>query len=181
VASDADRLLDALIDIYDDARNNAPEDRCYVEGAWSETLAEARLYIATRDTATRAQAPDLAADPLAILMHHAADECMSPDQRELFDQLGGGDNDSDVYERLFRCVLKRAPRAQAPDSAVDARDAARYRWLSKRVVITDGSTPGLMVITVVDDGVETTNEFLDEFTEPAIATSAHATNKDTHD
>ncbi|WP_321789359.1 hypothetical protein [Burkholderia pyrrocinia] len=28
-------LLAALIDIYDDQRNNAPEERCYVEGAWS--------------------------------------------------------------------------------------------------------------------------------------------------
>lgn len=64
---------------------------------------------------------------------------------------------------------RRAARATAPS---DVKDAARYRWLSKRVVITDGSTPGLMVITVVDDGAETTNEFLDEFTEQAIAVSA---------
>jgi hypothetical protein len=51
----------------------------------------------------------------------------------------------------------------------DAQDAARYRWLSKLVVITDGSTPGLMVITAVDDGIEYGNQFLDEFTEPALA------------
>jgi hypothetical protein len=62
----------------------------------------------------------------------------------------------------------RADKAAAEIEAL-REDAERYRWLSKRVVITDGSTPGLMVITVVDDGVETTNEFLDEFTEPAIA------------
>jgi hypothetical protein len=42
------------------------------------------------------------------LMHAAADECMSPDQRNLFDQLGFGDKDCDIYARLFRCVLKRA-------------------------------------------------------------------------
>ncbi|MDN7988976.1 hypothetical protein QZM97_02685 [Burkholderia orbicola] len=39
-------LLAALIDIYDDERNNAPEDRCYVEGAWSEVLGEARALLA---------------------------------------------------------------------------------------------------------------------------------------
>lgn len=38
-------LLAALIDIYDDERNNAPEDRCYVEGAWSEVLSEARALL----------------------------------------------------------------------------------------------------------------------------------------
>ncbi|UJH75015.1 hypothetical protein L0U95_24060 (plasmid) [Burkholderia cenocepacia] len=38
-------LLAALIDIYDDERNNAPEDRCYVEGAWSEVLGEARALL----------------------------------------------------------------------------------------------------------------------------------------
>jgi hypothetical protein len=39
-------LLAALVDIYDDGMNNAPEDRCYVEGAWKETLDEARAYLA---------------------------------------------------------------------------------------------------------------------------------------
>lgn len=39
-------LLAALIDIYDDERNNAPENRCYVEGAWSEVLGEARALLA---------------------------------------------------------------------------------------------------------------------------------------
>lgn len=39
------------------------------------------------------------------LMHEAADECMSPDQRDLFDKIGEGD--PDVYARLFRCATKR--------------------------------------------------------------------------
>jgi len=32
----------ALVDIYDDAINNAPEHRCYVDGAWNEELDKAR-------------------------------------------------------------------------------------------------------------------------------------------
>ncbi len=40
------KLLAALIDIYDDERNNAPEDRCYVEGAWTEVIDEARAMLA---------------------------------------------------------------------------------------------------------------------------------------
>ncbi|OXI42443.1 hypothetical protein CFB84_24855 [Burkholderia aenigmatica] len=39
------KQLAALIDIYDDERNNAPEDRCYVEGAWTEALTEARALL----------------------------------------------------------------------------------------------------------------------------------------
>jgi hypothetical protein len=39
-------------------------------------------------------------------MHAAADECMSPEQPEAFDEIGK--LDPDVYARLFRCVLKRA-------------------------------------------------------------------------
>jgi hypothetical protein len=112
--------IDAVLAAVD--RMCMPLDESRLSGVTAQEdarcMALIRDYVlATRDTATRAQAPDLAADPLAILMHHAADECMSPDQRDLFDKLGSGDNDSDVYERLFRCVLKRAPGAQAPDSA----------------------------------------------------------------
>jgi hypothetical protein len=51
------------------------------------------------------------------LMHAAADECMSPDQRDLFDQLGYGDKECDVYARLFRCILKRASTALTTGSA----------------------------------------------------------------
>ncbi|MEB2554089.1 hypothetical protein [Burkholderia cenocepacia] len=53
-------LLAALIDIYDDERNNAPEDRCYVEGAWSEVLGEARaLFVPLPDPArVAAESPD---------------------------------------------------------------------------------------------------------------------------
>ena len=42
----------ALIDIHDDAMNNAPEHRCYVDGAWKEELDETRaLLTITRDAA----------------------------------------------------------------------------------------------------------------------------------
>ena len=51
------KLLAALVDIYDDGMNNAPEDRCYVEGAWKETLDEARAYIATRAALATTGAP----------------------------------------------------------------------------------------------------------------------------
>jgi hypothetical protein len=39
----------ALVDIYDDAMNNAPEDRCYVDGAWKEELDKARAIIAATE------------------------------------------------------------------------------------------------------------------------------------
>ena len=40
------KLLAALIDIHDDGTNNAPEHRCYVEGAWNDVMDEARAYVA---------------------------------------------------------------------------------------------------------------------------------------
>jgi hypothetical protein len=43
----AHSMLAALIDIYDDAQNNAPEHRCYVESAWGECLRDARALLAT--------------------------------------------------------------------------------------------------------------------------------------
>lgn len=43
----AHSLLAALIDIYDDERKYAPEDRCYVEEAWPETVKLAREFLAT--------------------------------------------------------------------------------------------------------------------------------------
>jgi hypothetical protein len=54
---------------------------------------------------------ELQRDPAATIshaerMHAAADECMSPEQREAFDEIGK--LDPDVYARLFRCVVKRA-------------------------------------------------------------------------
>lgn len=41
-------LLEALIDIYDDEQNNAPEDRCYAEVAWSATLTDIRAFLADK-------------------------------------------------------------------------------------------------------------------------------------
>ncbi|MGT2472003.1 hypothetical protein [Paraburkholderia terrae] len=46
----------ALIDIYDDAMNNAPEDRCYVDGAWKEELDKARALLS--DSATASDSAD---------------------------------------------------------------------------------------------------------------------------
>jgi hypothetical protein len=51
----AHKLLAALLDIHDDGTNNAPEDRCYVEGAWKETLDDARAYLATSPQSTATQ------------------------------------------------------------------------------------------------------------------------------
>lgn len=48
-AERASTLLEQIIDIYDDGTNNAPEHRWYVEGAWSEVLAEARASIAAKE------------------------------------------------------------------------------------------------------------------------------------
>jgi hypothetical protein len=45
-------------------------------------------------------------EPMFKLMHAAADSCMSPDQRKHFDAMG--DNDRDVYARLFRSIMKQA-------------------------------------------------------------------------
>lgn len=36
----------ALIDIYDDGMNNAPEDRCYADGAWREEIDGTRALLA---------------------------------------------------------------------------------------------------------------------------------------
>lgn len=46
-------------------------------------------------------------EPLIKLMHAAADECMDPHQRNLFDELGEDGRDLNVYVRLFRCIIKR--------------------------------------------------------------------------
>lgn len=43
----AQSMLAALIDIYDDTQNNAPEHRCYVESAWGDCLRDARALLAT--------------------------------------------------------------------------------------------------------------------------------------
>lgn len=54
-AATALSLLDALIDIYDDTENKAPEHRCYVEGAWEECLSEARAFLAAPGAAIAAR------------------------------------------------------------------------------------------------------------------------------
>ncbi|KVN25595.1 hypothetical protein WJ63_15810 [Burkholderia pyrrocinia] len=57
------KLLAALIDIYDDERNNAPEDRCYVEGAWTEVVDEARATLLAAPQPAQADAPAEAREP----------------------------------------------------------------------------------------------------------------------
>ena len=46
-APNAHNMLAALIDIYDDAHNNPPEHRTYIESAWGDVLREAREFLAT--------------------------------------------------------------------------------------------------------------------------------------
>jgi hypothetical protein len=80
----------------DIARKNAREKIWLLEGY----LLKQRLYEASQQ---RGQA---SAATQAERMHAAADECMSPEQRKAFDEIGK--LDPDVYARFFRCVLKRA-------------------------------------------------------------------------
>jgi hypothetical protein len=48
----------ALVDIYDDATNNAPEDRCYVDGAFKAELDEVRALLTAAQPATGADHAD---------------------------------------------------------------------------------------------------------------------------
>lgn len=43
--------LASLVDIYDDAQNNAPEHRCYIDGAFKIEMDHARAFVAERDAA----------------------------------------------------------------------------------------------------------------------------------
>ncbi|CAB3644416.1 DUF1566 domain-containing protein [Trinickia soli] len=65
------------------------------------------------------------------LLHAAADECMSPDQRNLFDSLGA--HDADVYERLFRCVAKRIDASAPTLSGGDGEVAVRAKTVHRRI------------------------------------------------
>lgn len=38
-----------IVDIYDDAKNNAPEDRCYADGAFGQEIDELRALLAEGD------------------------------------------------------------------------------------------------------------------------------------
>jgi hypothetical protein len=80
----------------DIARKNAREKIWLLEGY----LLKQRLYEASQQRGQASTATQ------AERMHAAADECMSPEQREAFDEIGK--LDPDVYARLFRCVVKRA-------------------------------------------------------------------------
>jgi len=51
-APNAHNLLAALIDIYDDAQNNPPEHRCYIDSAWSDILRESRAFVASQPEPT---------------------------------------------------------------------------------------------------------------------------------
>ncbi|MBR7942330.1 hypothetical protein [Burkholderia cenocepacia] len=76
------------------------------------------------------------------LMHEAADECMSPDQRDLFDVLGA--NDPDVYARLFRAVSKRSRTDR------DYFAAKAMQVILSKVVEVDGSLTTLQVDLTTD-------------------------------
>lgn len=65
------------------------------------------------------------------LLHAAADECMSPDQRNLFDSLGA--HDADVYERLFRCVAKRIDASAPTLCGGDGEVAVRAKTVHRRI------------------------------------------------
>ena len=52
--------------------------------------------------------------------------------------------------------------------AQSVRDAERYRYLTSRVVMTDASTPGITVITFVDDAIDEPNRFLDEIVDAGL-------------
>lgn len=46
VLTDWQHRCAVLVDIYDDARNNAPEDRCYIDGAFTAEMDEVRALLA---------------------------------------------------------------------------------------------------------------------------------------
>jgi hypothetical protein len=104
----AHKLLAEMIDILDDGMNNAPEHRCYVEGAWNEVLDEARAYLANPSDKQEAVAQvDEGDDGLFVEILHGPNG--SPLKR--------GDK------------LYAAPLAQSAEQ--DRIDAERYRWLKK--------------------------------------------------
>ena len=67
-------LLDALIDIYDDTENKAPEHRCYVEGAWEECLSEARAFLAAPGAAIAAREQEALPEPVMLSLFEGGEK-----------------------------------------------------------------------------------------------------------
>jgi hypothetical protein len=97
----AHSLLAALLDIYDDAQNNAPENRCYIDSAWSDVLKEARQFLATPPAA--AEAPAVPSDALSDFLE--AQDAL--DNHEL-----NGKNGTDYFT-----LIRRRNDARKADTA----------------------------------------------------------------
>ncbi|WP_167368590.1 hypothetical protein [Paraburkholderia tuberum] len=106
-------LLEALIDIYDDAQNNAPEDRCYAEGAWTATLTDIRQFIANAPRASEQ------AGPIESWTDVEAD--LSNDEREA---VGGMTNALHVMRRIRRCDNETAAQVVLEHFGNEQRRAA---------------------------------------------------------
>jgi len=151
----------AIVDIYDDAQNNAPEDRCYVDGAFTQEINQARALLAapTQQPARASEAP-IACSPFkceaaaqdGVLC--ANDECdiaagmraRASDAGEVVawrapNLSGSGDEwayrDADDRFKDNRgnpageALYLAAPAQQAVTLTDDARDAARWRMAIK--------------------------------------------------
>lgn len=130
----AQSLLEALIDIYDDAQTAAPGDRCYVEGAWPDVLDCARKFVATHAesqcAALAAPAVVVSAEPVVFALRWAEDPRLN--LSTIFD------TELEAKEYAEKCLssaeivpLYIHPATPVGPDAVDERDAARYRWLSQ--------------------------------------------------
>lgn len=67
------------------------------------------------------------------LMRSAADECMAPEQRKVFEELGK--RDTDIYARLFRCVVKRVPPDEEFDGERLGSAGAADRWQRRALLV----------------------------------------------
>ncbi|MFP3646407.1 hypothetical protein [Paraburkholderia sp. SIMBA_054] len=65
------------------------------------------------------------------LRRSAADECMTPDQLDLYLRIG--EQDRDVYTRLYRCIAKRIePAERSKDRQRVLLLAPRMAWNAER-------------------------------------------------
>ena len=122
-APNALNILAALIDIYDDAQSAAPEDRCYVPGAWPDVLDMARKLLAAPtpallgasvgepsfDAVCDALHIGSAARSLSTVMMNLSNlqrraECLSAIERMFFTVTEEGDEEDD-FEPRDVCLL----------------------------------------------------------------------------
>jgi hypothetical protein len=135
----AHSLLAALLDIYDDAQNNAPENRCYIDSAWSDVLKEARQFLATPPAA--AEAPAVPSDALSDFLE--AQDAL--DNHEL-----NGKNGTDY----FTLIRRRNDARKDLDAAFAAQPKAD----------TAGSMSGIL-----ESVVESIRQGVADSTEPKAA------------